>query len=518
MNHSKKEEVRTANIEEAKAVTEAIRTSLGPRGMDKMVVKSDGEVIITNDGATVLKKMNVNNPAAKIMVELAKSQDIAAGDGTTTAVVLCGSLLKKSLELLEKGVHPTINSDSFYKASQIANEFIEKSMAIRVDLKDRESLIKVASTSLNSKVVSCCSPLLSSIAVDCISQVSHESNPEGTYISNIKILKKLGGTLDDSEMIDGLVLDQNISYKMDGAPKKLEDAKICLAQFQISPPKSDIDSSVIISNYAQMDRLLIDERKYILHMVKSIKSTGCNLLLLQKSILRDSITELGEHYLAKAGILLVKDIQRDEVEFICKTLGCFPIAHIHHMSSDKLAHARLVEEVQIGSGKIVKITGIEKRGPTATVLLRGSNKLILEESARSMHDALCVVRCLASKCYIVPGGAACEIEIARYLTKISKNSKGMESYCIRAFAEALEIIPYTLAENAGLDPIQHVTELRARHAKGNKNDGINVRKGMITDMISENVIQPLMVTSSALDLASECARSILKIDGIFQTC
>merc|ERR1711976_13709 len=243
--------------------------------MDKMVVQSDGEVIITNDGATILKKMTVNNPIAKIMVELAKSQDIMAGDGTTTVVILCGSFLKKSLELLAKSVHPTIISDSFYKASQIANEFLERAIGIAVDLNDRKSLIKVATTSLNSKVVSCCSPLLSSIAVDCISQIFHESNPEGMDLRNIKIIKKLGGTLEDSEMIDGLVLDQNTFYKTDGAPDKINDAKICLGQFQVSPPKSDIDSSLVITNHIQMDRFLIDERKYILHMVKTIKSTGC---------------------------------------------------------------------------------------------------------------------------------------------------------------------------------------------------------------------------------------------------
>lgn len=510
-------DIRIANIEAALAMANAVRTSLGPRGMDKMVAQKDTEVIVTNDGATILKKMMVSHPISKMMVELANSQDVAAGDGTTTVTILCGALLRNSLKLFEKGIHPTINADSFNKASQLAIEYMEKTIGIPINLNDRETMINVATTTLGSKSVSCCSPMLSQIAVDCVLQVLNADHPEETDICDIKLIKKLGGTIEDSEIIHGLVLELNQSNKVIKPPHRIENAKICLAQFHISAPKTDIDSSLTISDYSQMDRLLKDERKYILQMVKTIKETGCNVILIQKSILRDSVSDLGEHYLSKSGILLVKDIERDNIEFISKTLGCAPIAHIQNLTKEKLANARLVEELQLGSNKVVKVTGIERPLKTATVLLRGSNMLILEEAERSLRDALCVVRCLAQKRFLVPGGSACETEVARYLVEISRSIKGMESCCILAFAEALEIVPYTLAENAGLDPIQLVTDLRARHAKGNKNDGINIQKGEITNMLRENVLQPLLVSSSAIDLASECARMILKIDDILKT-
>jgi len=273
---------------------------------------------------------------------------------------------------------------------------------------------------------------------------------------------------------------------------------------------------VVVSDYTQMDRIMRDERNYILQMVKKIKMSGCNVILLQKSILRDAVSDTAEHYLAKAGILLVKDIERDEIEFISKTLNCVPVAHVDHILPTTLAHAGLVEEVSVGSGKVVKITGIENMGRTATVLMRGSNKLVLDEADRSLHDALCVVRCLVHKRFLVPGGAACEIEVMQHLNEWAKTLHGMESYCVRAFAEAMEIVPYTLAENAGLDPIKMVTDLRVNHAAGKKYDGLNVRKGAITNMLEESVVQPLLVTTSALTLASECTRMILKIDDLVQ--
>ncbi|KAH7658582.1 Chaperonin ATPase protein [Dioscorea alata] len=508
----RRDDVRQANILAARAVADAVRTSLGPRGMDKMICSPSGDVIITNDGATILSRMSLLQPAAKMLAELSHSQDAAAGDGTTSVVVLAGSLLRRSLSLLSAGIHPTIVSDSLHKLSLKALEILQ-SMAIPVELSDRESLVKSAATSLNSKVVSQYSSLLAPLAVDAVLSVVDPANPSLVDLRDVKIVKKLGGTVDDTELVRGLVFDKKVSHAA-GGPTRVENAKIAVIQFQISPPKTDIEQSIVVSDYTQMDRILREERNYILGMVKKIKATGCNVLLIQKSILRDAVTDLSLHYLAKAKILVVKDVERDEIEFITKTLNCLPIANIEHFREEKLGFADCVEEVSVGEGKIVKITGIKDMGRTMTVLVRGSNQLVIDEAERSLHDALCVVRCLVNKRFLIAGGGAPEIEMSRQLGAWAKELKGMESYCVKEFAEALEVIPYTLAENAGLNPISIVTELRNRHAQGEINTGINVRKGQITNILEENVIQPLLVTTSAVTLSTECVRMILKIDDI----
>ena len=513
VDNKRKDDVRQANIVAARTVADAVRTSLGPKGMDKMISTASGEVIITNDGATILNKMEVLQPAAKMLVELSKSQDIVAGDGTTTVVVIAGAFLKQCLVLLNSGIHPTVISESLHKVSQKAVEVLT-AMAVPVELSDRESLIKSASTSLNSKVVSQYSSLLAPLAVDAVLSVLDSNKPDLIDLRDVKIVKKLGGTVDDTELVKGLVFDKKVSHSA-GGPTRVENAKIAVIQFQISPPKTDIEQSIVVSDYTQMDRILKEERNYILSMIKKIKATGCNVLLIQKSILRDAVTDLSLHYLSKAKILVIKDVERDEIEFITKTLNCLPIANIEHFREEKLGRADCVEEISLGDGgKIVKITGIKDMGRTTNVLVRGSNQLVLDEAERSLHDALCVIRCLVTKRFVIAGGGAPEIELSRQLGAWAKVLQGMESYCVRSFAEALEVIPYTLAENAGLNPITIVTELRNRHAQGEINAGINVRKGQITNILEENVIQPLLVSTSAISLATECVRMILKIDDI----
>lgn len=510
----RRDDVRGANIAAARAVADAVRTSLGPRGMDKMISSGDQaqEVIITNDGATILSRMALLQPAARMLAELSRSQDAAAGDGTTTVVVLAGSLLRRAQSLLSAGAHPTAAADALHRLATRAVEILH-TMAIPIELSDRESLVKSASTALNSKVVSQYSTLLSPLAVDAALSVVDPAHPDLLDLRDIRIVKKLGGTVDDTELVRGLIFDKKASHAA-GGPTRVENAKIAVIQFQISPPKTDIEQSVIVSDYAQMDRILREERNYILGMVKKIKAAGCNVLLIQKSILRDAVTDLSLHYLAKAKILVVKDVERDEMEFITKTLNCLPIANIEHFRTDKLGYADVVEEVSVGEGKVVKITGIRDMGRTATVLVRGSNQLVIDEAERSLHDALCVIRCLVNKRFLIAGGGAPEIEMSMQLAAWAKELRGMESYCIKEFAEALEVIPYTLAENAGLNPISIVTELRNRHARGEKNAGINVRKGQITNILEENVVQPLLVSTSAIMLACECVRMILKIDDI----
>ncbi|CAF1057092.1 unnamed protein product [Brachionus calyciflorus] len=513
-DRTKPEHVRESNIIAAKSVAEAVRTSLGPKGMDKMIQAADGSVTITNDGATILKQMQVLHPAAKMLVELSKAQDIEAGDGTTTVVVVAGALLEASSKLLAKGIHPTVISESFQKASAKSREILQ-SISQKVELTDRQSLLKSASTSLNSKVVSQYSNLLSPIAVDAVMKVIDPVTATNVDLRDIKLIKKLGGTVEDTELIEGLVLDQKTSG-YDG-PKKVEKAKIGLIQFCISPPKTDMENNVIINDYTQMDRILKEERQYILNIIKKIKASNCNVLLIQKSILRDAVNELALHFLAKMKIMVVKDIERDDIEFICKSLACKPIASLDHFTPDMLGSAELVEEVSTGSSKIVKFTGVANPGKTVSVLVRGVNRLVIDEADRSIHDALCVIRCLVKEKALIAGGGAPEIELAIRLSEYANTLSGMEQYCFKAFAEALEVVPYTLAENAGLNPIATVTELRNRHAQGQFTAGINVRKGLITDILEENVVQPLLVSQSAISLASETIRSILKIDDIINT-
>ncbi|CDH58244.1 t-complex protein 1 [Lichtheimia corymbifera JMRC:FSU:9682] len=508
-------EVRLSNILAAKAVGDAIRTSLGPRGMDKMIQTSNGEVVITNDGATILKHMAVLHPAAKMLVDLSAAQDVEAGDGTTSVVVLCSSMLSAAEKMLNKGIHPTTIAESFQRAAQKSVEFLAE-MATAIDLSDRESLLRAASTSLNSKIVSQYSSLLAPIAVDAVTRVIDPAIADNVNIKDIRVVKKVGGTIDDTELVDGLVLNQNV-VKSAGGPTRVEKAKIGLIQFQLSPPKPDMDNQIVVNDYRQMDRILKEERQYLLNMCKKIKKSGCNVLLIQKSILRDAVSDLALHFLAKLKIMVVKDIERDEIEFIAKSLGCKPVADVESFTDDKLGYADLIEESDSSGSKVVKITGMKHAGKTVSVLCRGANSLVLEESHRSLHDALCVVRCLVKKRALIAGGGAPEIQVSQKLMDYAKTLKGMEQYCFQAFAEALEVIPTTLAENAGLNPIKIVTELRNRHARGEITAGINVKKGTITNILEENVIQPLLVSTSAMELAAETVKMILKIDDLVQS-
>jgi len=483
--------------------------------MDKMIITGDKEVVITNDGATILKTMAIKHPAAKMLAQMSQAQDVEAGDGTTSVVVLAGSLLHASELLLEKGIHPTQISEGLLRACQKGVEYLTE-MSYPINLTDREALLKSAITSLNSKVVSQYSNVLAPIAVDAVLHVIDPQKDTNVDLRNIKIVKKVGGTIDDTELSTGLILTQNV-IKSAGGPTKIEKAKIALIQFQLSPPKSDMESQIVVNDYHQMDKILKEERQYILEMCKSIKKSGCNVLLIQKSILRDAVNDLALHFLQKLKILVIKDIERDEVEFICKSVGCTPIADIESFTEDRLGSADLVEEVTQSGAQVVKITGIKNPGKTCSILVTGANALVLEEAERSLHDALCVIRCLVKKRALIAGGGAPEIEVSQRLMQYAKTLKGMEAYCVHAFAEALEIIPFTLAENAGLSPISIVTELRNRHAAGEKNAGINVRKGGITNILEENVVQPLLVSISAMELASETVRMIMKIDDIVQT-
>ncbi|KAL9137762.1 MAG: hypothetical protein Q9175_001035 [Cornicularia normoerica] len=509
--------VRNANIMAARAVADAIRTSLGPRGMDKMIQTGKGETIITNDGNTMLKDMSVMHPAAKMLVDLSAAQDVEAGDGTTSVVVIAGSLLGAADRLLAKGIHPTVISESFQRAAAAAVQTLEK-MSNPISLSDRTTLLQAASTSLSSKIVSQHSNLLGPMAVDAVLKTIDQKTADNVDLRNIRIVKKVGGTIEDSEMIDGLVLNQPI-VKSGGGPARMEKARIALIQFQLSPPKPDMENQIVVNDYRQMDKILKEERTYLLNMVKKIKKAKCNVLLIQKSILRDAVNDLSLHFLAKLNILAVKDIERDEVEFICKSTGCKPIADIDSFTEDKLGSADLLDEVQASGSRIVKVTGIVHKHPhipkTVSIICRGANSLILDEAERSLHDALCVIRCLVKKKALIAGGGAPEIAIANTLSRQSREMTGTEAICWKAFADAMEVIPTTLAENAGLNSIRVVTDLRHRHEFGEKNAGVSIRSGGVkNNMQEENVLQPLLVSTSAVELAAETVKMILRIDDI----
>jgi len=507
---AKPADIRSSNIIAAKGVADAIRTSLGPRGMDKMIQDPKGEVTITNDGATILKQMNVTHPAASMLVELSKAQDIEAGDGTTSVVVLAGSLLEAAEKLLAKGLHPTAIAEGFRSAGNKCVEILRNEVAIPLDIEDRAVVTKCAATSLNSKVVSQQSSLLAPIAVDAVFRVVDPKNPNNADLHDIKVHTILGGTVEDTELIEGLLLNRKVCC----GPKKIEKAKVGLIQFCISPPKTDMDMNVIVSDYTQMDRVLREERNYILEIAKKIKASGCNVLLVQKSILRDALNDLAVHFLEKLKILTIKDVEREDIEFICKTLGCRPIASLDHFTAENLNTVDLVEEINASGSRLVKFTGINKPGRTVSILVRGSNKLVLEEAARSLHDALCVVRCLVKERAVIAGGGAPEIELSVRLNQYALGLSGVEAYCYKAFAEALEVIPLTLAENSGMSAINAVTELRKLHAEGQKSAGLNVKKGAIANILDDNVVQPLLVTLSVINLATETVASILKIDDV----
>merc|ERR1719384_2838982 len=481
-----------------------------------MITDAGGDVIITNDGATILSRMEVQHPAAKMLVELSKSQDIEAGDGTTSVVVIAGSLLEKAEVLLEKGIHPVALSDS-WKLAAAESCRVLRGMSYPVKLSDRDQLIKSAVTSLSSKVVSQYSGILAPLAVDSVLHiVGDEKTVDNVDLKEIRVVTRLGDTIENTELINGLVFEQEAS-KGAGGPTRIEKPRIALIQFQISPPKTDMENQLVVGDQEEIDRIARDEKKYILNIIKKILKCKANVLLIQKSILRDAVNILGSHYLAKKNIMVIKDVERDEMSFIARSLGCKPVASPDHLSEDKLGSASLAEEIYTPGGRIVKITGVANPGSTVSVLIRGSNNLVLEEAERSLHDALCVVRSLVKERRMIPGGGAPETQLSVLLSEYAETLGGAQSYCIRKFAEALEVIPYTLAENAGLNPIQVGTKLRKAHSLKNSTMGIDIKKGDVADMRKAGVIQPLLVNISAINLAVEFVRMILKVDDIIQT-
>ncbi|MGB9726795.1 MAG: thermosome subunit beta [Nitrososphaeria archaeon] len=499
-------EAQRNNILAAKLVGEIVRTSLGPRGMDKMLVDSLGDVTVTNDGATILKEIDVQHPAAKAMVEISKATDNEVGDGTTSAVVLASALLEKAEELLDKDVHPTVIVDGYKKAAEKAKEILS-SIAIKVDPKDREWLNKIAKTSMATKLVSSEGKYLATLVVDALLLVAEEQNGKlKVDIDDVKVEKKPGGSITDSKLIQGIVLDKEVVHS--GMPKRVTNAKIALLNCPLEIEKTEFDAKININNPEQIKMFLDEENRMLREMVEKIASTGANVVICQKGI-----DDIAQHYLAKAGILAVRRAKESDMTKLAKATGGRVVTSLEELSSSDLGYAELVEERRVEEDKWVFVEGC-KNPKAVTIFLRGGTQRIVDECERSVHDALCVVRDVMHKPYIVVGAGAPEAEVASRLFDWAQTLSGREQLAVQKFAEAVESIPLALAENAGMDPIDTLVELRARHSKGEKTAGVNAVEGKIEDATKFEVYEPLAVKEQVLAAATEAATMILRIDDI----
>jgi len=499
-------EAQHNNIMAARIIAEAVKSSLGPKGMDKMLVDSLGDVTITSDGKTILDEIDVEHPAAKMMVEVAKTQDDEVGDGTTTSVVVAGELLTKAEELIDKNVHPTVIIDGYRKAADRALEILEK-IAIPVDPTDKEALKKVAMTSMASKLVSENKEQLANIAVDAVLHVARKVGDEYRVdLDDIMVEKKPGESITDTKLIMGIVLDKEVVHS--GMPKRVENAKIALLNCPLEVEKTEFDSKIHIESPEEMEAFLKEEENMLREMAEKVAAAGANVLICQKGI-----DDMAQHFLARKGILAVRRAKKSDMEKLAKATGGRIVTNIDDLKSDDLGYAELVEERKIGDDKMVFIEGC-KDPRSVAILIRGGTERIVDEAERSVHDALCVVRDVVQEPKILAGGGAPEIEIARELREYAESLPGREQLAVQSFAEAIEVVPVTLAENAGLDPIDILSDLRAAHEKGETWAGVDVFEGKVNNMEKLEVYEPLAVKKQVIKSATEAATMILKIDDV----
>jgi thermosome len=494
------------NIAAAKLVAELVKTSLGPRGLDKMLVDSLGDVTITNDGATILKEIDTQHPAAKMMVEVSKTIDTEVGDGTTSSVVFAGALLEKAEKLLEKDVHSTVIIDGYQAASEKALELLAK-LAKTIKPDDRESLIKIAKTSMQSKLVSEDSAPLSKLVVDAILKIAEKDGDKHSVdLDNLKVEKKAGGSIDDTSLINGIVLDKEIVHS--GMPTKVEKAKIALVNAALEVEKTEMSAEIRISDPTQMQQFLEEENKMLKSMVDKIHNIGANVLICQKGI-----DDISQHYLSKHGVLAVRRVKESDMTKLAKATGGRISTNLDDISADDLGSAEIVQQKKVESDKWVFIEGC-KNPRSVTVLIRGGSQRVVDEVDRSIHDALMVVKDVVEKPSIVAGGGSPEAYLAAELNEWSSISEGREQLAIKQYAEAFESIPLTIAENAGMDPIDTIITLRANQSNGKHTVGINAKKSKIGDMLSLDIVEPLVVKEQIIKSATEVACMILRIDDV----
>ncbi len=497
------------NIAASKIISEIVHSSLGPRGMDKMLVDSLGDVTITNDGATILKEIDVQHPAAKMLVEISKTTDNEVGDGTTSAVVLAGALLENAESLLDQNVHPTIIVDGYRRAGKQAEEFLRE-IAEPVTPGDRDVLTKIAKTSMQTKLVRKDSDQIAGIIVDAVLTVSEKSGDDyDVDIDDIKVEKKAGGSIKDSSIVRGIVLDKEIVHG--GMPKDVSDAKIALLNTALEISKTETDAKINISDPQQLKSFLDEENNMLKSMVDKVTGTGANVVLCQKGI-----DEMAQHYLAKAGIIAVRRIKESDLTKLSRATGGRVVTNLDDLSADDLGAASLVEERKIEEDKWVFVEGC-KNPKSVTLLLRGGSQRVVDEAERSVHDALMVVRDVILNPSVVAGGGSPETFAATKLRSWAKSLEGREQLAAEKFADSLESLPLTLAENAGMDPIDTLTLLRSKQQRGESWTGIDVMEARIASMKNSEIIEPLSVKLQVTSSATEAACMILRIDDVIAT-
>ena len=497
------------NIAAAKLVSQLVRSSLGPRGLDKMLVDSLGDVTITNDGATILKEIDVQHPAAKMMVEISKTVDNEVGDGTTSSVIFGGALLARAEDLLNKDVHASTIIDGYQAASDKALE-IYSDLAKKILPDDRASLLKIAITSMQSKLISEDSDSLSKIIVDAILSIATKKGDKYFVdLENIKVEKKSGGSIDDTQIVKGVVLDKEIVHS--GMPTKIENAKIALVNSALEIEKTELSSEIRITDPTQMQMFLEEENRMLKIMVDKLHDVGANVLICQKGI-----DDISQHYLAKYGIMAIRRVKESDMIKLSKATGGRVISNLDDLSEKDLGVADLAHQKKVESDKWVFIEGC-KHPQSVTLLIRGGTQRVIDEVDRSIHDSLMVVKDVIEKPAIVAGGGAPEAFAASLLKDWADNFDGREQLAIKKYAEALETIPLTIAENAGMDPIDTMANLRAKQNHGQKWTGIDARNMKIADMMAINVVEPIVVKEQIIKSATEAACMILRIDDVIAT-
>jgi archaeal chaperonin len=520
---TKKKDAQKNNILAAKLIAQILKSSLGPRGLDKMLVDPLGDVTITNDGATILKEIEVQHPAAKMMVEVTKSIDNEVGDGTTSVAVLAGSLLEKAEDLINKNVHATVIVDGYRRAAEKAMKVLRE-ISTAIDPQDKEDLVKVAKTTMASKMISGQSEILANIVVDAILNIAEEIESEETStkrtgsttlersdyrvdIDNIKVEKKAGASVYESRLIEGIVLDKEVVHG--GMPKRVENAKIALVNSPMEIEKPEFDAKLNISNPSQMQKFLDEENNMLKSMVDKILSAGANVVLCQKGI-----DDMAQHYLARTGVLAVRRVKESDMSKLAKATGATMITNIDEITSNDLGNAQLVEERHVETDKWVFIEGC-KNPKAISILLRGGSQRVVDEAERSVHDALMTVKDVVEYPYIVPGGGAPEALVSQQIREWSNSLDGRAQLAADQFADSIETIPLVLAENAGMDPIDTQVQLRAKTSNSEKvKYGIDVINNKIADMTTRNVYEPLAVKENIVNGATEVASMILRIDDV----
>jgi len=502
---SRGKDAQRNNITAARAVSEAIRSALGPKGMDKMLIDNFGDTTVTNDGATILKEIEVSHPAAKFVIDLAKTQDQETGDGTTSVVVLAGELLKQAEELLDMDIHPSSIIEGYKLARSKANEILLE-MASDVPFDDDKTLKAVAETSMASKIVSGEKGTLSDILVKAVKSVAEDKDGEiFVDIDNIQIQKKKGGSLTDTNLIDGIIMDKEFVHA--DMPKKIEGAKILLLDKGLELSKTEIDAKINITSPDQIQAFLDNEHEMLKEMADKIIASGANVVLCQKGI-----DDIVQHYLAKKGIAAVRRIKKSDMEKLSKATGAKITTSLDDLEK-YIGKANLAEEKSIGDDNMIFVTGCDN--PKAvSIIIRGGTDLIVDEADRAIHDALCVIRQVIHDKKVVPGGGAPEIRISQKLKDFAMGHGSKVQLAIEKFAKAMEIIPRTLAENAGLDPIDVLSELHGKHSQNGHVYGVNPFKAKVDDMAKLNVFEPISVKKQAISSAAEAAEMILRIDDV----